>query len=312
MSGTAGGGLRRGRIRTPRAAAPGRARARSRAGAGRRSRSGRRCPPRSGQPHGQHVVAAGAGGQAPGDDRAGLGGQGEQAAAAPSSPRRRGPGRARPSPRSRRAASRSACALGGLAAAELGLDAPGWCAPAAGRRASGPCRAGTGVTEISTPGASHQVARLGDLLGVVVRAAEVPGGPEVERRRTSARSAASVVGRVEHPLGEVAELGGAVHAAALRLGDLAEQRDDGGDGGAGGGAQAPPARGRPSAASSANQARSAAQRRRQSSSRSSSAEERALVGLGGAGAAGVAAGRCPPTSATAAAEPAAGSGRARP
>ena len=34
------------------------------------------------------------------------------------------------------------------------------------------------------------------------------------------------------------ELRGAVHPAALRLGDLAEQRDDGGDGGAGGGAQA--------------------------------------------------------------------------
>ena len=110
------------------------------------------------QAHGEHVVAAGRGGEPPGDDRAGLGGEGEQAEQHPGlglvehpvvraglAGTGRGP----------RSAWRSAAWRRASSALTAGLFLAGCGTPGVGAL---PRR--NRVTEMSTPGASHQVARV--------------------------------------------------------------------------------------------------------------------------------------------------------
>ncbi len=75
-----------------------------------------------------------------------------------------------------------------------------------------------------------------DQVAVLVHAAQVAGEAEVERGGHQ-RVGGIVVRHVRHPGGQVPELGRAVDPAALRLGDLAQQRDHAGNPGAGGGSQ---------------------------------------------------------------------------
>ena len=185
--------------------------------------------------HGQHVVAAGAGREAAGDDRAGLGREGEQT--------EQDPGLVLVEHAVMRAVAEQGTgggalggALLGLAAGECGLH--GGVVPGRLRDAGRGCLAALEQRDRDVHAGRVPPGRAGgELVGVVVRAAEVAGRAEVERGRHE-RVRGRLVWGGEHPLGEVAELRGAVHPAALRLGDLPEQRDDGGDGGAGGRAQA--------------------------------------------------------------------------
>ena len=186
------------------------------------------------QADGQDVVAAGRGGEPAGDHRAGLGGEGEQPEQDP------GLGLVEhPVMRARReqrpGGGALGCALLRLTPGQRRLDrrvVPGRLRDAGGRGLAPPEQGDRDVDAGRFPPGGAG----GDLVGVVVRAADVARGTEVEpggHQRVRGR----LVGTREHPLGQVAELRRAVHAAALRLGDLAEQRDHGGDGGAGRGAQ---------------------------------------------------------------------------